>query len=203
MKNLGNFLVINVVFFLFSCRSEYLLNVPTNIPCTGKQLTQTDDFFRETGIGESVDHAGSIEKANTNAQKNLARKLSARVKVAIKYYTTDAVEKERKRGRIISNQTAMEYQELLKSELVSNSYVMLNEVGTVCQETYSNFNKSVFKTYITIEISKDGFYLMLSDRTRNINKNYEMSFDKSDFISFMNGKFKEFQSEYDKEYKTE
>jgi hypothetical protein len=120
-----------------SSEGETLLEVY----CSGDEFLNNKEYFRATGIGESMDQMAANKKARSNAQGELAKTLNSTMKIVTDNYvkSTEVNNKE---------ELTEKFEEL--SRTVVNQ--QLEGARKIC-EKYTKTKEGNYKCYMALELS--------------------------------------------------
>jgi hypothetical protein len=149
--------------------------VEINLPCTGPEFFSTDDYFRGTASGESLDQMTARKKALSNARAALATDISSVMQVVGDNYikSTELNNKEEVLERFEQNSRTIVDQKL-------------RGVKQICERATKVESTGKYKYYVAIELSGaelvDAYNEVLSkDESLKVDYNYEKfkeTFDK-------------------------
>ena len=147
--------------------------------CSGPEFFSNKDFFRASGLGESIDQATAKKKAMNNARTDLAASLQVTINSVIDNYVN---------SREFNNKEEIEEKfEGLSREIVKQNMVGVN---TICSQPVKVNDTGKFKYYVALELSGDEIVAAYHDR---------ISKDERLRIDYDYEKFKEtFDAEMDK-----
>lgn len=120
-----------------SSEGEKLLEVY----CSGDDFLSNKEFFRSTGIGESMDQMAANKKARSNAQGELAKTLNSTMKIVTDNYV--------KSTEINNKEELSEKFEELSRTVVNQQ---LEGARKIC-EKYTKTKEGNYKCYMALELS--------------------------------------------------
>jgi len=120
-----------------SSEGEKLLEVY----CSGDEFLNNKEYFRATGIGESMDQMAANKKARSNAQGELAKTLNSTMKIVTDNYV--------KSSEVNNKEELTEKFEELSRTVVNQQ---LEGARKIC-EKYTKTKEGNYKCYMALELS--------------------------------------------------
>lgn len=152
------------------------------IPCVDASMDD-DDYFRDLGIGTSINKQ-SARKAAVEAAKSM---IKSRLGGMIKGVSTDY-------SRMVSGQApADKVQRIIEEEFTQVVEKMLNDADKTCEDMYQ-LASGEFEAYYAIQISKKE----IISRTSNVlsqNEELEIEFNREQFRQFVEKRMAEIKQE--------
>lgn len=166
-RNLSKFLsfsklaVIALAFglvFTTGCKKKKEAQAPPgevliNEYCTGPEYFSNDEFFRASGLGESMDQATAKKKALSNARADLASSINTTIKGTIDNYVN---------SREFNNREEVEERfEGLTREVINQE---LQGTKTICQKAVRVTDTNNYKYYVALELSGQDLLSKMNER---------------------------------------
>lgn len=152
------------------------------IPCVDASMDD-DDYFRDLGIGTSINKQ-SARKAAVEAAKSI---IKSRLGGMIKGVATDY-------SRMVAGQApADKVQRLIEEEFTQVVEKMLNDADKTCEDMYQ-VSSGEFEAYYAIQISKKE----IINKTSNVlsqNEELEIEFNREQFRKFAEKRMEEMKKE--------
>lgn len=152
------------------------------IPCVDASMDD-DDYFRDLGIGTSINKQ-SARKAAVEASKSM---IKSRLGGMIKGVSTDY-------SRIVAGQApADKVQRIIEEEFTQVVEKMLNDADKTCEDMYQ-LPSGEFEAYYAIQISKKE----IINKTSNVlsqNEELEIEFNREQFRKFAEKRMEEMKKE--------
>lgn len=121
--------------------------------CSGPDYFSNKDFFRASGLGESMDQATAKKKAMSNARADLAASLNVTINAVVDNYVN---------SREFNNKEEIEERfEGLSREIVKQNMVGVN---TICSQPVKVNDTGKFKYYVALELSGDDIVAAYHER---------------------------------------
>ena len=121
--------------------------------CSGPDYFSNKDFFRSSGLGESMDQATAKKKAMSNARADLAASLNVTINAVVDNYVN---------SREFNNKEEIEERfEGLSREIVKQNMVGVN---TICSQPVKVNDTGKFKYYVALELSGDDIVAAYHER---------------------------------------
>lgn len=121
--------------------------------CTGDEFFSDKNYFRATGLGESMDQATARKKAYSNARADLASAVQTTIKGTIDNYVN---------SREMNNVEQVEERfEGLTREVINQE---LNGTKTICQKAVRVQSNGNYKYYVAIELSGQDLITKMNER---------------------------------------
>jgi hypothetical protein len=111
------------------------------VHCSGDEFLNSKDYFRATGVGESMDQMAAAKKARSNAQAELAKTLSSTMKVVGDNYV--------KSTEVNNKEELTETFEELARTVVNQE---LQGARKIC-EKFTKTKEGNYKCYLALELS--------------------------------------------------
>lgn len=135
------------VGMLTGCKKNKEVQAPAgevliNEYCSGPEYFSNDEYFRASGLGESMDQATAKKKALSNARADLASAISTTIKGTIDNYVN---------SREMNNTEQVEERfEGLTREVINQE---LRGTKVICQKAVKVTDTGNYKYYVAIELS--------------------------------------------------
>lgn len=135
------------VGMLTACKKNKEVQAPAgevliNEYCSGPEYFSNDEYFRASGLGESMDQATAKKKALSNARADLASAISTTIKGTIDNYVN---------SREMNNTEQVEERfEGLTREVINQE---LRGTKVICQKAVKVTDTGNYKYYVAIELS--------------------------------------------------
>ena len=121
--------------------------------CSGPEYFSNKDFFRASGLGESMDQATAKKKALANARADLASALQTTIQGTIDNYVN---------SREFNNREEIEERfEGLTREIIKQKLIGVN---TICSQPVKVNDTGKYKYYIALELSGDDIVAAYNER---------------------------------------
>jgi hypothetical protein len=145
-----------------SSEGETLLEVY----CSGDEFLNNKEYFRATGIGESMDQMTANKKARSNAQAELAKTLNSTMKIVTDNYV--------KSSEVNNQEELTERFEELSRTVVNQQ---LEGARKIC-EKYTKTKEGNYKCYMALELSGKDMLAkyneqIIADPTTKVDYDYE------------------------------
>ena len=152
------------------------------IPCVDASMDD-DDYFRDLGIGTSINKQ-SARKAAVEAAKSM---IKSRLGGMIKGVSTDY-------SRMVSGQApADKVQRIIEEEFTQVVEKMLNDADKTCEDMYQ-VESGEFEAYYAIQISKKEIISKASN-VLSQNEELEIEFNREQFRKFAEKRMEEMKKE--------
>jgi hypothetical protein len=179
--------VVSVALFFGSCKSkkdavDYSgLGQEVVLPCSDNEFHSDATHFRGTGIGEGTNLASARRKATLDANAALAANVNRTIKSVTDRYTQDITVGD-------ANEYAEKFEDLTRS--VVNQ--VLNNVATVCNQTFEKEGK--YSVYTAVEVGKDELLENISSRISRDDR-LRLDYDKMKFEQIFNEEMERLEAE--------
>ncbi|MFW5725531.1 MAG: hypothetical protein ACOCX0_03715 [Bacteroidota bacterium] len=179
--------VVSVALFFGSCKSkkdtvDYSgLGQEVVLPCSDNEFHSDATHFRGTGIGEGTNLASARRKASLDANAALAANVNRTIKSVTDRYTQDITVGD-------ANEYAEKFEDLTRS--VVNQ--VLNNVASVCNQTYEKDGK--YSVYTAVEVGKDELLENISSRISS-DERLRLDYDKMKFEQIFNEEMERLEAE--------
>lgn len=152
------------------------------IPCVDASMDD-DDYFRDLGIGTSINKQ-SARKAAVESAKSM---IKSRLGGMIKGVSTDY-------SRMVSGQApADKVQRIIEEEFTQVVEKMLNDADKTCEDMYQ-LNSGEFEAYYAIQISKKEI-IQKASNVLSQNEELEIEFNRDQFRKFAEKRMEEMKKE--------
>lgn len=152
------------------------------IPCVDASMDD-DDYFRDLGIGTSINKQ-SARKAAVEAAKSM---IKSRLGGMIKGVSTDY-------SRMVAGQApADKVQRIIEEEFTQVVEKMLNDADKTCEDMYQ-MGSGEFEAYYAIQISKKEIISKASN-VLSQNEELEIEFNREQFRKFAEKRMEEMKKE--------
>jgi hypothetical protein len=121
--------------------------------CSGPEFFSNDEFFRSSGLGESMDQSTARRKAMNDARGALASSINTTIKA-----TTDNYVNSREFN---NKEEVQERFEGLTREVVNQE---LNGIKTICQKAVRVTANGNYKYYVALELSGEKLLGAMNER---------------------------------------
>ena len=172
MKNKFKLISLLVICIIISsCGSQKSVvpddEVVQNLPCFGDKYFSTEDAFRASAIGESMDQMTARRKAWANAREELATNISSTLKVVGDNYV--------KSSEYNNVEEVLEQFQSLGRTVVDQR---LSGVVQICETNTKSTTTGNYKYYIAIELGSEEIMSNLAktlsnDKVLKVDYNYE------------------------------
>ena len=178
--------VIVGAFTLASCggkkkATKSVLGTEIELPCNDVDYHSTKTHFRGTGQGESTNQSMSKQKANTDANANLAAGINRTIKTVSDRYRQDITVGE-------ASEFAEKFESMTR-EVVNQE---LNNVAIVCSNTFMKDGKYI--TYVAVEVAKDELLNNISNKISKDDR-LRLDYDKMKFENIFNQEMEKLANE--------
>ncbi len=186
--NVTKVLILGVAFVgaltLSSCGGSKKASFGKKIttPCSDEQYHSDKKYFRGTGNAKSTNLSMAKRKANTDANAMLAASINRTIKSVTDRYSQDIMVGD-------ASEFAEKFEEMTRS-VVNQT---LNNVSTVCSETYETEDKG-YHVFMAVEVAKDE---LLNDISQKISKDdrLRLDYDKMKFENIFNEEMEKLANE--------
>lgn len=153
------------------------------IPCY--EASRSDaNFYRELGIGKSVNEQSARDQAVKSAKEMLTNRLGG----LIKGISTDY-------SRNVSGQApADKVQRLMEQEMTQVVEKMLNDSDNPCEKLFLEADGATYVSYYVIEISKEEI-IKKSSEVLSKNEELEIEFNRDQFRKFAEKRMQDMKGE--------
>ncbi len=151
-------------------------------PCSDEEFHSDKTHFRGTGNAKSTNLAMAKRKASLDANAMLAAGVNRTIKSVTDRYTQD-----------ITVGTASEYAEKFEDMTRSVVSQTLNNVATVCNETFET-DDGQYHVFMAVEVDKDEMLNNISNRISKDDR-LRLDYDKMKFENIFNEEMAKLESE--------
>lgn len=122
--------------------------------CSSVEYYTNSEYFRANGVGESIDHTISKQKALSNVKAQLAGSINSKIKAVVDNYV--------KSSELNNVEEAEERFESLTRIVINQE---LTGIRTICEKV-TRTQSGKYKTYIAIELSAQNIAEKLQERLK-------------------------------------